>query len=260
MSSVTGRIRQIKQPRGGYIKPSQFEVYNFEDGLTLSENENIHVSIIGMAVDYLTRFAMGTQVIDAFGISCKGAIVAEQIFQQKGALKKVEKLLLGIKGIDNKSIINACKIVTYDVWVRNPNGAITARGADETNPNMDTIDNIKIMINRSIYFWNKYGPIIKDGFTFEPSGYTNTVNSGDGDYITVDTIWDFKVTKANPTNKHTLQLLMYYIMGQHSGQEIYKNIQNLGIFNPRLNVAYLLNINSISDSIIQEVEKDVICY
>lgn len=25
MSSVTGRISEIKQPRGGYIKPSQFE-------------------------------------------------------------------------------------------------------------------------------------------------------------------------------------------------------------------------------------------
>ena len=52
MSSVTGRISEIKQPRGGYIKPSQFEVHNLDDGLTLSENENVHASVIGMAVDY----------------------------------------------------------------------------------------------------------------------------------------------------------------------------------------------------------------
>lgn len=33
MSSVTGRIRQIKQPRGGYIKPLQFEVHSFKNCL-----------------------------------------------------------------------------------------------------------------------------------------------------------------------------------------------------------------------------------
>ena len=203
---------------------------------------------------------MGTEVIDAFNISCKGAVIAEQMFQQKGTLKKVEKLLSGIKGIDNQSIINACKIVTYDVWFRNPMGAIMAKGADETNPDMDTVNNIKIMVERSISFWNKYGPIVKDGFTFEPNGYTKTVDSGDGDYLTVDTLWDFKVTKSKPTNKHTLQLLMYWIMGQHSGQEVYKNIQNLGIFNPRLNVVYLLGIKSVSEEIIAEVERDIICY
>ena len=49
-------------------------------------------------------------------------------------------------------------------------------------------------------------------------------------------------------------------MGQHSGQKIYKSIQNLGIFNPRLNEVYLLNVNTISKEIITEVERDVICY
>ena len=90
------------------------------------------------------------------------------------------------------------------------------------------------MVKRSVSFWNMYGPIIKDGFTFEPYGYTKTVDTGDGDFLTQDTLWDFKVSKAKPTNKHTLQLLMYWIMGQHSGKDEFKNISNLGIFNPRL--------------------------
>ena len=33
MSSVTGRIGEIKQPRGGYIKPSQFEEITFNDDI-----------------------------------------------------------------------------------------------------------------------------------------------------------------------------------------------------------------------------------
>lgn len=35
-----------------------------------------------MAVDYLTRFIMGTDIIEAFKISCMGAKVAEEIFNQ----------------------------------------------------------------------------------------------------------------------------------------------------------------------------------
>ena len=35
MSSVTARIDKIKQPRGGYIKPSEFTVTSLNDGNTL---------------------------------------------------------------------------------------------------------------------------------------------------------------------------------------------------------------------------------
>ena len=56
MSSVTGRISEIKQPRGRYIKPSQFEEITFNDGIELGE-ENLHGSIIGLVTDYLTRYS-----------------------------------------------------------------------------------------------------------------------------------------------------------------------------------------------------------
>lgn len=91
-------------------------------------------------------------------------------------------------------------------------------------------------------------------------GYTATVSSGDGDFLSEDTLWDFKVSKSKPTSQHTLQLLMYWIMGQHSGQDKFKNITRLGIFNPRLNTVYLLNMEDVSPEIIATVEKEVICY
>ena len=260
MSSVTQRIKEIKQPRGGYIKPSQFNIQKIDDEKILNEQENVHVSVIGMTVDYLTRFVMGADVLEAFKISYMGARVAESMFKQKSALKTAQKLLVGIKGLDNNSVINACKMVTYDVWYRNPMGAMLAKGVEETNPDLETIENIKIMVERSVKFWEEFGPIIQDSFNFEPNGYTDTVNTGDGDYLTIDTLWDFKVSKSKPTNKHTLQLLMYWIMGQHSGQKVYKNITRLGIFNPRLNFVYTLDLADIAPEIIEEIERDVICY
>lgn len=265
MASVTARIKQVKQPRGGYIKPSQFQEITYDDGIALEE-ENLHASVIGMAVDYLTRYMIGANLKDAFKISIIG-YQARILLLGKDILKKdkkkkidIESLLNQIDGLNDKSIIAACKVCTYDVWYRNPVGAMMAKDAEQTTPDNATIENIRVLVNRSVTFWNDYGPVIVDGFTFETNGYTKTVDFGDGDYLTADTLWDFKVSKSKPTNKHTLQLLMYWIMGQHSGKEEYKLITKLGIFNPRLNTVYLLNVNDISAEIIKDVEDNVICY
>lgn len=37
MSSVTGRIKEIKQPRGGYVKPSQFRTIEIMNNTMLYE-------------------------------------------------------------------------------------------------------------------------------------------------------------------------------------------------------------------------------
>ena len=53
---------------GGYINPSAFKVETIEDGKVLGE-ENLHPSVLGMVVDYLTRFVMGAPVAEAFKLS-----------------------------------------------------------------------------------------------------------------------------------------------------------------------------------------------
>ena len=263
MASVTDRVKEVKQPRGGYIKPSEFEVIDMN---------------VGMAVDYLTRFNTGNDLMEAFKISLMGVMCAKKM-GIKNADKVASVLLANIKGLDDKSIDSACKLVTFDVWYRNPMAAMLAKPFTEINPDKATIENIRTLVNRSTTFFEKYGPVVQDGFTFSPvkedtkayekmiktgkgtyCGYTPTVSSGDGDFLTADTLWDFKVSKSKPTNKHTLQLLMYWIMGQHSGQDIYKGITKLGIFNPRLNEVYLLDMNNVSELLIKEIESTVICY
>ena len=259
MYSVTGRIKNVKQPRGGYIKPSEFETIELNDGKILNDEENVHASVIGMTVDYLTRFMIGTDLLESFKISIMGVSLATKLGLTTSE-KEAKKYLSGIKGLDDNSIINACKMVTFDVWYRNPMVAMSVKTAKETNLDKLTIENIRTMVERSIKFFDEYGPITVDGFTFEPNGYTETVSSGDGDFLTANTLWDFKVTKSKPTSKHTLQLLMYWIMGQHSGKPEYKNLTKLGIFNPRLNIVYLFDMNNVSVETIMDIEKNVICY
>ena len=49
-------------------------------------------------------------------------------------------------------------------------------------------------------------------------------------------------------------------MGCHSKYSEFKKIEKLGIFNPRKNKVYIVNISSISPEIIEEVSQEVIGY
>lgn len=53
---------------------------------------------------------------------------------------------------------------------------------------------------------------------------------------------------------------MYYIMGCHSIHSEFKEIQKLGIFNPRKNKVYIANISLIDSEILDEVSREVIGY
>lgn len=255
MPNVTERIKEIKQPKGGYINPKHFlyaKIIN--DNINLFEEENIHPILIGLCVDYMIRFIGGSSKEDAFSVSLGGACYLDFLRKQKISEKNAENLLKDIKGLDDKSIINACKLVGYDVCVRT--GNITYyRPVEEINPDEKTIFNIRTMINRGINFLNQYGPITVAGF-----GVAGGCVCGDGDFLTKDTLWELKTSKYRPKSEHTLQLLMYYLMGINSKHDEFIEIKKLGIFNPRLNIVYLMNISDIPEDIINQVSKEVIGY
>lgn len=249
--SVTQRIKKLKQPRGGYINPKELSATTIGDGAeTLNPEENIHPSLMGLAVDYMTRFISGSPVEEAFKISEMGAHIINED-------KKAKKLMSGIKGLDDTSIINAVKLSGFDVVYRA--GIMGYKPVDEINPDAPTISNIRTMVERASSFLEQYGPKILDGFTFE-GGYTSTVSTGDGDFTTEDTLWDFKVSKMPVKKEHTLQLLMYWRMGLHSIHTEFKGIKYLGVYNPRMNIIYRIKVSEIPSDIISKVEVDVIGY
>ena len=227
------------------------EVIQCGEGIkALYSEENIRANLTGLAVDYLTRFMSGTPLEEAFKISIMGALII-------GEQNKAEELMNGVKGLDDNSIINAVKLVGFDVCFRA--SIIGYRPVDEIQPDDMTIYNVRVMVKRSLEFLNYYGPKVLDGFTFE-GGYTEIISSGDGDFTTSDTLWDFKVSKDKPKKEYTLQLLMYWIMGLHSIHPEFKNIKFLGIYNPRLNCVYRLNVTQIPSEVIAEVSTEVIGY
>lgn len=249
--SVTQRIKQVKQPRGGYIKPKELKPESLGEGAeALNPEENVHASLMGLAVDYMTRFMSGASTEDAFKISMMGA-------QLIGEDAKALELMAGIKGLDDGSLTDALKLSGFDVCFRA--GVMGYRPVDEINPDKLTIQNVRTMVERSLHFLDVYGPKVLDGFTFE-GGYTDTVSTGDGDFTTSDTLWDFKVSKMPVKKEHTLQLLMYWRMGLHSIHPEFQGIKYLGIYNPRLNEVCRIAVDDIPESVITEVETEVIGY
>jgi len=249
--SVTQRIKQVKQPRGGYINPINLTSIPLgDDAESLNDKENVHASLVGLTVDYMTRFMSGAPVDDAFKISMKGASLIKE--EEKAA-----KLMANVKGLDEGSIVNAVKLSGFDVCFRA--GVVGYKPVDEIAPDEATIENIRVMVERSLRFLKAYGPKVLDGFTFE-GGYTNTVSAGDGDFTTADTLWDFKVSKMPVKKESTLQLLMYWRMGLNSIHPEFLKIKYLGIYNPRMNMAYRIAVDDIPDDVVAEVEDKVIGY
>lgn len=115
----------------------------------------------------------------------------------------------------------------------------------------------KELINRTKIFLIGFGPIIKSGGVLMTDN-AEFVKIGDFDFITNDALWDLKVIKKDIQSKHTLQLLIYYLI--YSRNNEINNLKRIGIYNPRKNVIYIKNICEIDKSIIDEVNKKVIGY
>lgn len=142
MVSVTQRIKQIKQPRGGYLPVKTFTVTTLDDGQGLNPEESIAASLVGTAVDYLSRFMNGTAVEEAFKISLLGARVMMDA--------KAFCLLDDITGLDDLSITKACQLVGFDSAFRA--GPRAYRPVEYIVPDQATIANIRTMVERSLSF------------------------------------------------------------------------------------------------------------
>lgn len=250
MYSVTRRIKNVKQPYGGYLRPRDFHKHQLINEEELLEYEDGNPSLIGLTVDYLTRYSLTKNVHEVFKIAALGA-------KKVGEIDTCIDLLDKVNGLDKTSIENAYKLSAFDSVFRA--GPATYKPINSISIDENTIKNIGIMVNRSLSFIKQYGPIVKSGFTFE-GGYTSIVSSGDGDFLTNDTLWEFKVISSSPKKEHTLQLIMYYLMGKKSIHKEFDNISKIGIYNPRFNIAYTYEISNMPKETLEIISSEVIGY
>ena len=250
--TVTQRIKAIQQPAGGYIPVSAMSIKQYRDNFSLNIKENISANYVGLAVDYLTRFRVTGNVEEAFDIPILGAKI---LFHNYGMHKEYLHCLRLLESVKAGDISSAVQLTAYDEVYR---AGIT--DIKRLSPDAATIENIKIMVNRGVIFLKHCSTEIKTGITFE-GGYTDIVVNGDCDYLTDNSLIDFKVLRGNVTKNHTLQILMYYLMGLHSiHSSEFQKVKWLALFNSRKNVVYYINVRRIPEVVIDEVSREVIGY
>lgn len=230
---------------------SALSVKQYRDNFSLNTKENISANYVGLTVDYLTRFRVTGDVQEAFDISILGAKI---LFHNYGMNKEFLHCLELLEAVKTGDISAAVQLTTYDDVYRA--GIIDL---PKLLPDEATIENIEIMVNRGGSFLKRFSEV-KTGLTFE-EGYTDIVVNGDCDYLTDNSLIDFKVLRGNVTNNHTLQILMYYLMGLHSVHSSeFQKVKWLALFNPRKNVVYYINVRRIPEAVIKEVLRNVIGY
>jgi hypothetical protein len=73
------------------------------------------------------------------------------------------------------------------------------------------------------------------------------------DFVSADTIWDLKVSAKAPDRVDVLQLLLYWIAFRDDPDNEVK-IAHVGIYNPRLDVAWRIAISDIPREVQSAVE------
>ena len=251
--SISKRVSEVFQPRGGYLRPSQFEKISFSSNVNdLNTVENISFAQIGLVVDHLTKFTIESSVEEAFADSIEGAKVI-------GEIEKGQQILKHIVGInDDKSIQYAAMMTGYDIILRAD--SFSFKSVDSIRADKNTCENIHEMVMRSTRFFDRYGPIEACGLTFE-GGYTEYVCSGKSGFVTHDTLWDLKVSKQRLLPRQTLELLVRWRMGLHSvHRTMFSGIRYLGVYNPRADIASRVDIRAISELVIDTVDHEIIGY
>lgn len=249
---VSRRVRRVVQPDGGFLPVSLFRRVPLGDPTPLRPGENLPAPLVGVVVDYLSRVAMGQDPSAAFRVPLSGAGLVGMGDEARG-------LLARIVGFDRRSVEAACVLCSWDEASRGGPERWRPLPRERLLPDAATVWNIRRMVARTLGFLESYGPVVWEGFTFE-GGYTDLVTSGAGDFLTRDALWDMKCSRHNPNPVWTLQLLVYWLMGLHSVHTVYRDVRRLGLFNPRLDAAWIIDVDRMDAGMVGRVEREVVGY
>ena len=256
-ASVTGILANTKQPRGGYLPLSNFDMESHCDNLRVVGDYNIAPSLVGLAVDYGTRIALGSDPEETFEVATVGAGMVGASDVAESLIADIDAAGLKSGEIDEKSVVSLCKLSGFDSAFRA--GASAYRPVSEINPDRQTIADIGNLILRTKAFFDASAEPVIAGFTFE-GAYTDDAGASDGDYICGDTLWDLKVSKNEPTIKNTMQVLLYYLMGLRSSKDEFKTVTRIGLFNPWLQKSWSTSVLDLDESFLSMVENDILGY
>ena len=217
---------------GDHMSLMTFQVVSLGEGANaLNPDENVNSDLIDLTVLCMADFMSGTPAKTVFANSLP---MARRV-DGEGALesKTRDLIMTGIRGLDDQSIINAVKLSGLIIDPEN------YQPIEEINPDEATIQNVRTMVERSLRFFEEY-----DAKSPIPDG-----------------LWDFDVSKTHPSIERVFLLHVYWRMGLCSPHAWwFRNVNRLGIYNPRLNEVRLINVDDIPKDVIAEIDQNMSRY
>ena len=275
---VTSIVSQPNlQPHGGFIpvkdlteeqlsdNKDRVSLYTMEQLIDLScKMGTLSPQTIGLIVDYLTRteialFAGATPkeaVFNAFIISVYGAKMANKLDE---AVELENKLIeqYSKEKIDYRKIVQvASELVVFDAVFRagyyNPD-------LKKTKVSTEDRDAVQLMVGGVKLYLIEKEKIAALGVSFEAKDADNVAPS-DADFLTEESLIDLKCSSSKPTSKHTLQLILYYILGLHEFPNEFQKLKYLKIINPRLDKVFSYEVEKLNVEDLKYIEKEIMGY
>lgn len=247
---ITALSNKVKQPKGGYLPVKLFKEIHYNTKNELFPDENVSKSLIGTTVDNMTRILLGAKPKKVFQPAINGMMAAKvDIFGDSF------DLIDEVTGLDDDSILAAFQLSIYEAIYRN--GYRTSVNLENKLTDNHTIGNIKEMINRSLAYFKQQEHIIDVGERLFVKYKGDTIY-GDYDYLTEDSLIDMKVLSKKITNKHTLQIILYWIIGMKSDKKQFSNVKHLKFYNPRLNVEYQFDLYDLTPQLLKPILEEVL--
>ncbi len=248
MASLIKQIRTSIQPHGGYIPISAFS-YKQHSGNTITLCcKNTDENIIRLAVEYLLKIHISEN-------TDKNYLMIETALRDVPCKNRSELIKKFYEGITSQNPTTATEYAIKLAYIE----AYCKFGTlpKNSNPDIEALKDVSAMSERCRSFFGSSINIC--GFDFE-GGYSECITSGNGGYLSSDTLWNVTVSDS-VTCFDTLLVLVQYIMGLHSyNSRFLKKIKRLGIYNPRLDAEYTLNISDVAEKVIEDVSKNIIGY
>jgi len=261
------------QPHGGFIPPKDMTVELLDDDPRDQYERLVDMSCkmgslrpqtLGLVFDYLLRTEIALMagadlaeaIFNAFKVSFMGADLAHKYDEaEELALKLAE--LYQKKKRDRKKIAQvASELVVFDAVFRAGYYNPDAEAPKVSDGDKNALD---LMLGATECYLLEKQQLTSLGFGFTAIGAENVAPS-DGDLLTKDSVIDIKCSVNEPTSKHTLQLLLYYILGLHEQPDTFKPLKYVKILNPRLGRIYSYEIAKVDVENLKHIESEIMGY
>lgn len=260
------------QPFGGYIPPKDMEVSSLlqEDDSEYRERMlqerqfgNMSPAVFGVVFGYMLSYECALDLKDkvdftsliVFGVAIKGARYVNREQELVRYINQIDKLYAEQPRNYHKIVYLFNKVAMFDSIYRSgwynrfykaprPNG-------DDVKPMLRALGATKEYL--------KAEEVLRFGVGFFGLGSANMAPS-DCDLVTGDSLIDFKCSIKEPNNKHTFQLILYYLLGKHEYPEYFDDVEYLKIINPILGKVYSYEVKEIGSRVLKYIAEHNIGY